>query len=131
MKRSPLTRAEEEVMQLIWQRETCLVSDLLDDLEQRDGKRPPHSSISSIVRLLEKKGYVDHKAYGRTYEYFPVVPKAEYGKRTLRSLLDRYFNGSPAALVHNLLRDEAIDPAELRRLLDQIEDDTPSTDSQS
>ena len=108
-------------MHLIWRRERCLVSDLLDDLEKRDGKRPPHSSISSIVRLLEKKGYVDHKAYGRTYEYFPIVQKSEYGKRKLGTLIDKYFGGSATALVGHLLKDEKVDPEELRKLLDEME----------
>ena len=62
-----LTKAEEEMMQYIWKLQRCTVSDLLDQLGE---PRPPHSSISSIVRILEKKGFVGHKAYGKTHEYF-------------------------------------------------------------
>ena len=122
MARQRLTKAEEDIMQLIWQRGRCLVSDLLDDLEQRDGKRPPHSSVSSFVRILERKGYVDHKAYGRTYEYFPIVNKADYGKQTLRQVVDNYFSGSMSTLVSNLVRNEDVDVDELRRMLDQLDD---------
>lgn len=117
-----LTKAEEDIMQLIWQRGHCLVSDLLDDLEKREGKRPPHSTISSFVRILEKKGYVDHKTYGRTHEYFPLIQKSDYGKQTLRRVVDNYFSGSMSALVSNLVREEDVDVDELRRMLDQFDD---------
>ena len=65
-----LTKAEEEIMQLIWDHGPTTVSGLI---ERMGTPKPPHSSISSIVRILEKKEFVDHKAYGRTYEYFPII----------------------------------------------------------
>ena len=68
-----LTKAEEEIMQIIWRLERCTVSNILEDLGT---PKPPHSSISSIVRILEKKGFVDHKTYARTHEYFPIVTKS-------------------------------------------------------
>ena len=80
-----LTKAEEEIMQIIWSKGRVLVSDILDELGD---PRPPHSSISSIVRILEKKGFVDHKAYGRTYEYFPTVAKEEYSKHSIRNFIN-------------------------------------------
>ena len=125
MARQRLTKAEEDIMQLIWRRGRCLVSDLLDDLEKREGKRPPHSTISSFVRILEKKGYVDHKTYGRTHEYFPLIQKSDYGKQTLRRVVDNYFSGSMSALVSNLVQEEEVDVTELRRMLDQLDDEAP------
>jgi predicted transcriptional regulator len=64
-----LTKAEEEIMQLFWDKGPALVSALIDEMPE---PKPPHSSVSSIVRILEKKGFVAHKAYGKTYEYFPI-----------------------------------------------------------
>ena len=118
-----LTKAEEEVMQVIWQRKNCLVSQILDDLKDASGKKPPHSTISSIVRILEKKGFVDHKAYGRTYEYFPIVAKADYTKRSLRGLVQDYFGGSAKQLVSFLVKEEDLSAEELEQLLDQLEEE--------
>ena len=95
-----LTKAEEEIMQIIWRLERCTVSDILKDIGD---PKPPHSSISSIVRILEKKEFVDHKAYGRTYEYFPIVSKDDYSKFTLTKIVNNYFEGSMNNLVSCLL----------------------------
>ena len=118
-----LTKAEEEVMQVIWQRKNCLVSQILDDLKDASGKKPPHSTISSIVRILEKKGFVDHKAYGRTHEYFAVVEKSAYSKRSLRGLVENYFGGSAKQLVSFLVQEEDLSREELEGLIDQLEEE--------
>ena len=80
-----LTRAEEDIMQIIWQLGPCTVSQIRDFMEQNLGQpKPPHSSISTIVRILEEKGILDHKAYGRTYEYFPKISKGDYSRDSLQ-----------------------------------------------
>lgn len=119
-----LTKAEEEIMQLIWRLDRCTVSQLLDIIEAEgdDRKRPPHSSISSFVRILEDKGFVGHKAYGKTYEYFALVPKEAYGKTKLHSFITDYFNGSAQNLVSFLVKEESFDAGELKDLLDRLED---------
>lgn len=113
-----LTKAEEEIMQYIWQLERCTVSQIIDAMEATP--RPPHSSISSIVRILEKKEYVGYKAYGKTYEYFPLVSKSDYGKRSLRKVLTDYFNGSANSLVSFLVQEKELDAYELNALLNQL-----------
>ncbi|HPG07945.1 MAG TPA: BlaI/MecI/CopY family transcriptional regulator [Saprospiraceae bacterium] len=113
-----LTPAEEEVMQWIWTLERCTVSDILDHLGE---PRPPHSTISSIVRILEKKGFVDHKAYGRTHEYFPRVSRDDYRKKSLQQLVSDYFDGSVHRLVSYLVKEEQVDWDELQQLLDSLE----------
>lgn len=114
----PLTRAEEEIMQHIWTLGRCTVSDILDRL----GKpAPPHSTISSIVRILEKKGFVGHKAYGRTYEYFPLVTKESMLRNRLKRLVSEYFNGSPDALVSFLVEKKDLSVDDLKSLLGQFE----------
>lgn len=124
-----LTKAEEEVMQIIWKIGPCTVSQVLDyienDLEQ---DRPPHSSISSIVRIVEEKGFLDHKAYGRTYEYFPIISKEDYSKRTLKKVIHDYFNGSVQNMVSFLVKENDLSVRELNDMLNKL-DETKSENS--
>jgi predicted transcriptional regulator len=112
-----LTRAEEEIMQSIWKLGRCTVSNIIDGMKE---PKPPHSSISSIVRILERKGFVDHKAYGRTYEYFPLISKEEYSKGSVLSLIKDYFNGSTPQLVSFLVDREETSIEELQELIKQL-----------
>ena len=112
-----LTRAEEEVMQDIWSLGKCTVSDII---QQMADPKPPHSSISSIVRILERKGFVGHKAYNRTYAYFPLISKEDYGKRSLVSLIKEYFNGSTPQLVSFLVAKEETSIEELQDLIREL-----------
>jgi len=108
-----LTKAEEEVMRLLWQLDRAMVSQLIELLPD---PKPPHSTISSIIRILEKKGFVDHKAYGRTHEYFPRVSKEEYSRRSLIQLAQDYFGGSVNKMVSFLVQKEDVDLAELEKM---------------
>lgn len=118
---SPLTKAEEEIMQIIWKLERCLVRDVIDNLGDPE---IPHSTVSSVVRILEKKGFVDHKAYGKTYEYFPIITQDEYAQHGVKSLVEKYFSGSPKKLVSFLVQSENMDLKELNELMKKL--DKPS-----
>lgn len=113
-----LTRVEEDVMQHIWDMESCTVSQIIERLK---GPKPPHSTISSIVRILEKKGFVDHVAYGRTHVYRPVIKRELYKKNSLRSLVSNYFDGSVENLVSFLVSEKEIGLADLQELLNEEE----------
>jgi predicted transcriptional regulator len=113
-----LTKAEEEVMQIIWQLERCLVRDIIDKLGDPD---MPHSTISSVVRILEKKGFVDHKAYGKTHEYFPIISKDEYAQHGVKSIMEKYFGGSPKKLVSFLVQSEDLNLKELNELMKSLD----------
>lgn len=118
-----LTKAEEEVMHMIWEAGRATVSQLIEAMPP---PRPPHSTISSIVRILEKKGFVDHKAYGRTYEYYPLITKDAYGEGTLRRVMDAFFEGSADNLVSFLVKKEGLsldDLEEIRKALEQKKND--------
>lgn len=115
-----LTKAEEEVMHIIWRLGRCLVSDVLPHYEALKGKQVPQSSVSSIVRILEEKGFLSHKAYGRTYEYFPIITKEAYTKTTLNRLVSDYFEGSMSNLVSFLVKEDKLDKDELSELLDKL-----------
>lgn len=110
-----LTKAEEEIMQLFWEYGPSTVSNLIDKMES---PRPPHSTISSFVRILEKKKYVAHKAYGRTYEYYPLVTKATYSKKSVKDLVKKYFGGSVNELVSFIAKEENLSLKEIAELLD-------------
>lgn len=114
-----LTRAEEEVMQLLWKIGRGTVSDLLD---RYPDPKPPHSTISSVVRILEKKGFLNHKAYGKTYEYFPVIDREAYGRRSLGDLLRDYFGGSASRLVSHLAEAEKLSKEDLEELIRKLEE---------
>ena len=118
-----LTPVEEEIMRIIWKLERCLVRDIIDYLEQHtDREKIPHSSISSIVRLLEKKGYVGHKAYGRTYEYFPLKSKKAYSKNRLSRLVNDYFDGSMNRLVSFMVKENDLNINELSELIEKLDE---------
>ncbi len=114
-----LTKAEEEVMHIIWQLNRCLVRDVIDKLGDPD---MPHSTVSSVVRILEKKGFVDHKAYGKTHEYFPIITKEDYAQHGVKSLVEKYFSGSPKKLVSFLVQSEDMDLKELNDLMKALDD---------
>lgn len=108
-----LTKVEEDVMQYVWQLGECMISDIINEMGKSD---IPHSTISSVVRLLEKKEYVDHKAYGKTHVYFPVVSKDEYANTKISNLMENYFENSPTELVSFLVKNEKINIKELNDL---------------
>ena len=99
MKNRPgeLTKAELEIMQIIWQKEKVLVHDVLAELPE---PKPAYNTVSTIVRILENKGFVSHKAYGRTYEYFPIIAKEDYTNTYMRTVLDNFFEGSVSRMVN-------------------------------
>lgn len=108
-----LTRVEEEVMQYIWGLGECLVSDIIKAMGKSE---IPHSTISSVVRILEKKEYVDHKTFGKTHLYFPVVAKESYAQNNVDKLVAHYFDNSASELVSFLVKNEQLDLQELNEL---------------
>jgi len=117
-KTQKLTKAEEEIMQMFWDEGPSTVSQLIEKMED---PKPPHSTISSFVRILEKKGFVDHKAYGRTYEYFSVISKKEYSKFSLKSLVSNYFQGSMNELVSFLVEENDLSIKELTEMVNKMD----------
>ena len=120
-RRSPtLTDAESRVMSVVWQRETATVGDVVAALRQ--DRVVTYSTVQTILRILETKGYVTHEKVARAFVYRPAVDERQARQRALKHLVARLFNGSPSLLVLNVLEDEAIDRTELRRLKKLIRD---------
>ncbi len=113
-----LTKAEEEIMQMIWEEGPCTVSQIINKMKE---PRPPHSTISSIFRILEKKEFLNHKAYGRTYEYFPIVDKKDYSKFSLKSIVSQYFEGSMNNMVSFLVEENDLSLKELSQMIDKLD----------
>src|SRR6185503_1544567 len=112
-----LTKAEEQVMQVLWQ----LKQGFLKDITEAMPEPKPHSNtVATILKILVEKGFVDYEVQGRNNLYKPKISKTEYGKRSINQLVKGYFEGSPAKLVSQFVNDNKLSLEELETLLQQI-----------
>lgn len=118
-----LTKTEERIMQIIWDLGRCLVRDIIEKMP--DEPKPPYNTISSVVRLLESKGFLSYKAYGKTYEYFPIISKEEYGQRTFKKVFADYFDNSVENLLSFMVKEENMTLEEIEKLKSLIPPPTP------
>lgn len=113
-----LTKAEEQVMQILWKLEKGLVRDVID---QFPDPKPPYNTVSTVIRVLEKKGFVDHKAYGTTYEYFPSIEKEEYARVHFMHFMKNYFNNSFPKMAAFFAREKNLSMEEMEDILKMTE----------
>ncbi|MCB9347307.1 MAG: BlaI/MecI/CopY family transcriptional regulator [Lewinellaceae bacterium] len=120
-----LTKAEEEIMQIIWEVAPCTVADIRNYMKEKLGmKKPPHSTVSTMVRILDdKKGFLKHTAYGRTFVYEPAISKEEYSRQSLKTLVSDYFEGSMNRLVSFLVQEKDLNLRELNELVEKLEEE--------
>ncbi len=114
-----LTKAELEIMRIIWAKGRVLVHDILEDMDE---PKPAYNTVSTIVRILEKKGFVSHKAYGKTYEYFAVVEKEEYTRTYMNNVLKNFFNGSFSSMVNFFAAEKSISAEDMDEIMRMIND---------
>lgn len=112
-----LTKAEDQVMQILWTLGKGVVRDIVEEMP---APKPAYNTISTIVRILETKGFIDHKAFGKTHEYFPKISKEKYTKFYLNNLIKGYFNGSFHNLVSFFAKENKLNANELQKLLDEL-----------
>lgn len=112
-----LTRAEDQVMQVLWKLEKAFVKDIIEHLPK---PKPAYNTVSTIVRILESKGFVGHKAYGKTHEYFPLISREKYSRFYLSNVVKNYFDGSYRNLVSFFAKDQKLDIRELEQLIKEI-----------
>lgn len=112
-----LTNKEEEIMQALWQLEKAFVKEILKLLPGENH----YNTISTIVRGLEEKGYVNHQAFGKTHQYFPTITKEAYANKFLNLASQRYFDNSYKSMVSFFAKEEKISAQELREILELIE----------
>ena len=114
-----LTRAEEQIMQVLWKLRKAFVNDVIEELP---GPKPAYNTVSTIVRILEKKGFISHNTYGKSHEYYALVTKKEYGEHFLQHFTKNYFNNSFPALVSCFAQDKNVSISELEEVKQLIED---------
>ena len=115
-----LTKAEEQVMQILWQIKRGFVKDILAKMAE---PKPAYNTVSTIVRILEKKGFVGYKAYGKTHEYYPLIDKKSYSSFFLKNFLGSYFGGSFPKLVSFFAQENDMDVHEFEELMKYVEED--------
>lgn len=122
-KKKQLTKAEEEIMQVLWQLEKAPVKDIIAELPE---PKPAYNTVSTIVRILESKGFVDYEKQGKGHVYFPIVKKQDYSNQSINSLVDNYFQGSFKSMVSFFMQKNDISLQELESVLNEIHKDEKS-----
>lgn len=112
-----LTKAEEQVMQALWKIEKGFIKDIIAEFPKPS---PAYTTVSTIVRILEEKKFIDHKAYGKTHEYFPLVSKREYRSFAFKNIFKNYFSGSTENLMSYFVKENDIDIKDLNEILKTI-----------
>ena len=116
-----LTKAEEEVMQILWDLEKANVAAIIEQLPE---PKPAYNTVSTIVRILESKGFVSHEKEGKGHLYFPTVKKAEYSNQSINKLVDNYFQGSFKSMVSFFVKKNDISLNEMEAILKEVNDKT-------
>ncbi len=111
-----LTKAEEQVMQILWELGEGLVKDILDRFDE---PKPARNTVSTVVRILEKKGFVGHKDYGKVFVYYPLILKKEYSGKQLFGLMNNYFNNSFPAMASFFAKENDLSIKDLEQLLEE------------
>jgi BlaI family penicillinase repressor len=109
-----LTKAEEQIMLILWDMGEALVKDVIEKMKE---PKPAYNTVSTVIRVLEGKGFIDHKAIGNTYIYFPVIKEADYKKFALDKVMNNYFENSYESLVSFLVKDKIMSNGELTELI--------------
>ena len=114
-----LTKAEEQIMQILWQLKEAIVKDII---EQIPDPKPAYNTVSTVVRVLEGKGFIDHKAYGNSHVYYPIITDDEYKKFTFDKMMKNYFSNSYQSLVSFIVDEKKLGVQELDELTSLIDE---------
>ena len=113
-----LTKAEEQIMKILWDLEKGFVNDIIDKMPD---PKPAYNTVSTIVRILETKGFVSHKAYGKTHEYFPLLSREQYTKGFLNGFVKNYFSDSFKNMVSFFSKNEKLSAKEIEEIIDILQ----------
>lgn len=111
-----LTKREEELMELFWEKGPLFVKEIVDLLPK---PKPHHNTISTIARILEEKGFIGHEQFGNTYRYFALISKEEFSRDTMKDVVSKYFNKSYASVISMFVKEEEISTEEIQELIRQ------------
>lgn len=115
-----LTKAEEQIMHILWKLGEGVVNDVI---EQMPEPKPAYNTVSTIIRIMEKKGFVDHKAYGKTHVYFPLTSKKEYTRSYMKNFMSSYFGNSFREMVSFFAKEDKMSVSEIEELMEDIKKD--------
>ena len=113
-----LTKAEEEIMHVLWQLENAFVKEIIEQLAE---PKPAYTTVSTIIRILEQKGFIEHRAFGKTHQYFPKISKESYRNFVTNKLMAGYFKNSVGEMMSFLVNNQSIDLQEVDEILQLIE----------
>lgn len=113
-----LTKAEEQIMQIVWQLENCFVKEVVDYLPN---PKPAYNTVSTIIRILEVKGFIGHKAFGKSHQYHPLISKESYKRFVTEKLLDNYFENSVESMFSFFVKEKKMDLSDMDEILKLIE----------
>lgn len=113
-----LTDKEQEVMQYFWDNGAMFVRDILELYPE---PKPHYNTVSTVIRVLEEKGFVNHKTYGNTHQYFAVVSAEEYKGKALKNVVSQFFDNSYTNVVSTLIEEERLSVDELKKMIEAIE----------
>ena len=112
-----LTRAEEQIMQILWQLEKGYVRDVIDEIPE---PKPAYNTVSTIIRILEVKGFIGHEAFGKAHRYFPTVSREEYKRHATEKLLGNYFENSVESMFSFFVKEQKMDLSDVDEILKMI-----------
>ena len=112
-----LTSKEEEILTYFWANGSLFIRELL---ELQEEPKPHYNTLSTIVRVLGEKGFIGYKAYGNTYQYYPLISQDEYRRKTFKNFVNKYFDSSYKRVVSTLIEEEDLTVDELQELIEQI-----------
>ncbi len=112
-----LTKAEEQVMQILWKCKNAFVKELLEHFED---PKPAYNTVSTIIRILEKKGFVGYEAFGKSHRYYPLISKDEYKEQLMNQIVGNYFGGSLNRFVSFFVEKKDLKVSELDEMLNYI-----------
>ena len=121
-----LTKAEEEIMLILWKLKECTIREVMNELNQPE---TPYTTVSTVVRVLEKKGFVGHKAIGTTYLYRPLLKKNDYLIGHLSGIAANYFNGSLSRMAAFFAKENDLNLRELQELMGEVESELKNNDN--
>jgi len=113
-----MTDGELRLMRVLWEKGSATVGEVVDALQERP--KPAYNTVLTLLRIMEKKGYVSHRKDGRAFIFEPKVGRADASRSALNTLVNRFFDGSPRLLMLNLLEDEQLTPETLQQLKQRI-----------
>jgi len=113
-----LTKAEEQIMQILWQLEKGFVKDVMDHIPE---PKPAYNTVSTIIRILETKGFIGHEAFGKSHQYHPVISKEDYKRHATEKLLGNYFENSVESMFSFFVKEDKVDLSDVDEILKMIQ----------